>query len=369
MTGPERSAFDGTSPFTVGLEEEVMLLDPETFDLADRAPEMLDRLGGAPGFKLELPRSQIEIITPPEGNVPAAIAHLAQSRAALAEAVAGEVRPAVAAVHPFAAPSGEVNDGERYDRTIAEHGPVARRQRVCALQVHVAVGGADRTLAVYNALREHLPAIAALAANGPVYGGDDTGFASVRPLIGGLLPRQSIPPAFASWDEFAAELRWGAAAGRVPDAGFWWWELRPHARHGTLELRVPDAQTTLGEAGAVAAVVQALVADLAARLDAGERAETARTWRIAENRWTACREGLDGTFADVRTAAPTPVREHLIALLDRLGPIAERLGSARELSDARDLVAENGALRQRSVFATDGARGLAAWLADRFTDR
>ena len=151
---------------------------------------------------------------------------------------------------------------------------MARRQLVCALQVHVAVGGADRTLAVYNALREHLPELAALAANAPFHAGADTGLASIRPKISEGLPRQGIPPAFASWDELAAELRWGTTAGALPELALWWWELRPHLSHGTLELRVPDAQTTVAEAAAVAAVAHALVVRLAERHDAGELGAT-----------------------------------------------------------------------------------------------
>src|SRR5213075_2861884 len=133
------------------------------------------------------------------------------------------------------------------------------------LQVHVAPGDAERTLAVYNALRGHLPELAALAANAPFHAGRDTGFASVRPLIGGLLPRQGVPPAIPSWEAFAETLRWGRVAGAVPEPRRWWWELRPHLAFGTLELRVPDAQTTVADAAAVAAFVHALVARLGER--------------------------------------------------------------------------------------------------------
>jgi carboxylate-amine ligase len=361
--------FDAVEPFTVGLEEEAMLLDPETLDLAERAPELLARLGGEPSrFKLELPASQLELVTAPCRTVPEAVADLAAARGELSEAARGMVRPAAAGYHPFAAAEGALNPGPRYERVEREYGGVARRQLVCALQVHVAVGGAERTLAVYNRLREHLPALAALAANAPLQGGRDTGFASVRPAVSGLLPRQGIPPALASWAELAAGLRWGAGAGTIPEPGFWWWELRPHPRHGTLELRVPDAQTTLADAAAVAAVAHALVVDLAERHDRGERRPPAASWRIEENRWSACRHGIEGTFADVATGAVLSVREHLAALLDRLEPVAERLGAAAPLADARRLARRNGALAQRSVAAERGPRGLVGWLADSFAE-
>jgi carboxylate-amine ligase len=363
------AAFEAVEHFTVGIEEEVMLLDPETLDLAERAPDLLATLAPGPHpFKLELPASQLELVTPPRRSVPEAIADLAAARRDLLDGADGLVRPAAAGYHPFARSEGALNAGPRYDRAAAEYGCVARRQLVCALQIHVAVGGAERTLAVYNRLREELPALAALAANAPLRHGEDTGLASVRPLVSGLLPRQGIPPAFASWDELAGALRWGSASGAVPEPGFWWWELRPHPRFGTLELRVPDAQTTLADAGAVAAVAHALAIDLAERHDAGELAAPAPSWRIEENRWSACRHGVEGTLADLVTGEPRPTAEHLEQLLDRLDPVGRRFGIASELAHARTLARRNGALRQRSVAVEQGPRALAGWLADRFAD-
>jgi glutamate---cysteine ligase / carboxylate-amine ligase len=359
--------FESVEPFTVGLEEEVMLLDPDTLDLAECAPALLARLDDGPSpFKLELPASQLELITPPQQSVADAVDDLARARGELLVAAAGLVRPAVAGVHPFSAPEGALNRGPRYERAAADYGWAARRQLVCALQVHVAVGGAGRTLAVYNALRAELPLLTALAANAPLYGGQDTGMASVRPAISGLLPRQGIPPALESWEELAEGLRWGARAGTVPEPGFWWWELRPHPRFGTLELRAPDAQTTLADAAAVAAVAHALVVELAQRHDAGELPRPAPGWRIAENRWSASRRGVEGTLADLETGEPLPTRDRLEQLLDRLEPVAERIGAADGLADARRLARRNGALTQRAVADERGPQGLAGWLADRF---
>ena len=362
-----RARFDRVDPLTVGVEEELMLLDPETFDLVPVAAQAVRSLGDS-RFKLELPATQLEIVVAPARSVPAALAALAQGRRDLAAGLGDLARPAAAGVHPFASPEGELNAGERYDRTAREYGPIARRQLVCALQVHVAVGGADRTLAVYNALRSHVPELAALAANAPLHAGRDTGLASIRPSIGELLPRQGMPPPIASWEAFAEELRWGAASGTVPEPRVWWWELRPHVAFGTLELRVPDAQTTLAEAAGVVAVAHALVAWLAERFDAGERLATAPTWRIEENRWSAARWGVEGTMADLESGERTPTRERLRALLDDLEPVAERVGCAAELRSARALVEENGALRQRAVARERGAEAAAAWLAGRFLD-
>jgi carboxylate-amine ligase len=384
-----RAAFDAPEPLTLGLEEEAMLLDPVTLDLAPVASEIAGNVvtppagvppgptGAPPGAaasppgatatvvqvafaaKLELPASQIELVTDPAHSVAAAVDALASGRRAVAEAARDVALPAVAGTHPFAAPLGVLNSGPRYDAILAEYGDAARAQLVCSLQVHVAVGGAERTLAVYNALRGHLPELAALAANAPFHGGRDSGCASVRPLIAALLPRQGVPPALESWGAFAEAVRWSG----LPDARTWWWELRPHPAFGTLELRVPDAQTTLEDAAAVAAFAHTLVAWLAARYDDGERLGAPETWRIAANRWSALRSGVEGEFTDLVSGFRMPVREVLRARLDDLAPVAQRLGCAAELASAEALIAENGALRQRA--AGDPA-GVARWLAERY---
>ena len=350
-------AFDAPDPLTIGLEEELMLLDPESLELAPVASEVLGRLEGDPRFKLELPAAHLEIVTPPQPDVASAVAALAEGRERLAAASEGLARPAGAGVHPVSPAEGPLNEGERYDRIRAEYGRVAERQLVCALQVHVAVGGADRTLAVYNALRGYMPELAALAANAPFLEGRDTGLASIRPKISETLPRQGVPPPIESWQAFAAELDWGAVSGALPEPGFWWWELRPHPAFGTLELRVPDTQTTLAEAEAVAAFAHALVRRLAERHEAGEHLDAPATWRIEQNRWAASRYGVEGEMADLGTGERAPTRERLLALVEEVG-----------VEEARPLAQRNGAMRQREAAAELGAHGLPGWLADRFRD-
>ncbi len=345
-----------------------MLLHPETLDLAPRARDVLDRLRGEAAFKLEMPASQLEIVTPPRAGVPEAAWDLAEGRRRLLAAADGLVRPAAAGAHPFAAPVGQLNPGERNRGMVDEYGDVARRQLVCALQVHVAVGGPDRTLAVYNALRGYLPEVAALAAAAPFHAGRPTGLASVRPTISQMLPRQGVPAPIGSWEELAADLRWGAESGTVPDSRRWWWELRPNPSFGTLEVRVPDAQAAVADAAAVAGFVHALVAWLAERYENGEALPVAPTWRIAENSWSASRNGVEGTLADLETGRRAPTRERLHAVLDRLDPVGTRLGCAAELREARGLVEENGAIRQRRIGEERGPVEVARWLCARFRD-
>ena len=365
-----RARFDAHASCTVGLEEELMVLDAATLDLVPVADELLGAppLAGDARFKRELPAAQVEIAAPPAASVGEAAGLLAAARRDLVAAAGPRLAFAAAGVHPFAAEEGELNRGAVYDRTRGEYGLVARRQLVFGLHVHVAVQGAERAMAVYNGLRSLLPELAALGANGAFHGGRDTGLASIRPLISRMLPRQGVPPALSSLEAYARALAWGAAAGALPSAAQWWWELRLHPLHGTVEVRVPDAQATVAEAAAVAAVVHALVGALAA----GELAPpVADTWRIEENRWSACRHGVEGTLADLVTGARTPARERLHALLDAVAPAAARLGCAAELADAHALAERNGALRQRAVAASAeprdgrGARAVAEDLVAR----
>ncbi|MEA2288816.1 MAG: glutamate---cysteine ligase / carboxylate-amine ligase [Solirubrobacteraceae bacterium] len=361
-----RAAFEEPSAMTVGIEEELMLLDARSLDLAPRAPQVLAATGGDPRFKPELPAAQLEIAVPPASTVPEAAAALAVARADLARAAAPDAVLAGAGAHPFAAPEGVVHPAPRYERLAEEFGAVIRHQLLFGLHVHVAVRPADRALAVYNALRSYLPDLAALAANAPFYAGRDTGLASVRPKIADILPRQGVPPEIPSWEALADELRWGRVSGGLPEPGQWWFEARLHLRYGTVELRVPDAQSTVADTAAVAAVAHCLVAWLAERHAAGEPLEVAATWRIAENRWAACRHGADAALADLVTGEVRPARLRLHELLDDLQPVAERIGCGAELSAARDLADGNGAVRQRAVAAERGLHGLVEWLAERF---
>jgi glutamate---cysteine ligase / carboxylate-amine ligase len=363
-----RAKFDAAPSYTIGIEDEVMLLAPDTLELADSGTRVLSLLNGDPRFKLELPACQLEIVTPSTSSVADAARSLLEGRRSLAERSEGLVALACAGVHPFSSGIGQLNRLPRYQPTIREYGGVAERQLVCALQVHVSVGDADRALAVYNGARCFLPLIAALAANAPFYEGRDTGLASVRPKLGGLLPRQGIPPEIPSWEAYAEIMRWGAQAGVFRDAQTWWWELRLHPSFGTIEFRVPDSQTTVLEAAAIATVVQSLAAWLGRRHDSGERRPPAATWQIEENRWSACRYGVEGSMVELSTVTRRSTGSLLGELLDAIEPFARSFASEAFLNHARRMARFNGALAQRRVAADEGVRGVARWLAQRFLD-
>jgi glutamate---cysteine ligase / carboxylate-amine ligase len=188
----------------------------------------------------------------------------------------------------------------------------------------------------------------------------------VRPEISGLLPRQGVPPAFSSWEVYADYLAWGHRGGLFPGEGEPWWEARGHDELGTIELRVPDAQSTADEAAGVLALGAGLVAWLAERYDAGEVLPVHDTIRISENRWRALRHGLAGSLIDLDSGEQEPTRSRVLALIDRVAPAAERLGGAAELEHARTLAARNGAERQRAIAAEHGPRAVVDALAEAF---
>jgi carboxylate-amine ligase len=330
-----RATFERHEAPTIGLEEELMLLDPETLDLAPRAAEVVAGLDGDPRFKLEMPAAQLEIVTAPHASVADAVAELAAAR----QVLAARSRLAGAGAHPFASGLGPLNRGERYDAIGAEYASVANRQLVFGLHVHVAIPGAYRALAAYNALRSYLPDLAALAANAPFYEGRDSGLASVRSRISGLLPRQGIPPALDSFEAYAEALRWCA----FDDPRQWWWELRLHPTFGTVEIRVPDTQATVADTAAVAEVALALVTRLA-----DEPVPAAESWRIDQNRWAACRHGLAAVMTDPFTGERATAHDRL----------ARALGADPPRLD--------GAARHRALAAEHGLPGLVATLADEF---
>jgi carboxylate-amine ligase len=354
-----RAAFDAVEPYTIGLEEELMVVAPDTLELSNAGASLV-ALADDERIRPELRASQVELVTPVCHTAVEACAHLAELRHRVAEVAAGSALLAAAGTHPFSAGAGGIAAGERNELLVEEYEWAAFEAFACGLHVHVAVGDADRALAVYNAVRSYVPELAALAANSPFLRGRDTGFASVRPKVNEAFPREGIPPAFASWEEYAELVSWGRHA--FPDATFLWWEVRPHPGFGTLELRAADAQTRVEDAAAIAAVAQALVVSLGRRHDAGERLPAVASFRIAENFWSAVRHGLGGWMLDLETGEQEPTLGRVDRLLTELEPTAAELGCEDELVQARTLLGGNGADRQRYVAEREGLEGLIRWL-------
>jgi carboxylate-amine ligase len=312
----------------------------------------------------EFRAAQIEIVTPVCVAAADVARELASVRRGLSQALAPEVRLAAAGTHPTATDPGAVTPRPRYLAIERDHPWAARHAIACGLHVHVAVGGADRTLAIHNALRSYLPEIIALGANAPFHHGTDAGVATVRPLLNRTFPRFGAPPAFASWREVASFLAWAQKSATIPDTGHLWWDLRLHPGTGTIEVRAADVQTRVEDAAAIIALIQALVFDLAGRHDAGEPLAVHHGERIGESMWLATRDGLGGSLPDLDDAELTPTCDRLLQLVDALRPAAWALGCAQELNHVEKLVADGGgAQRQRDFVAAEGIDGLVARLA------
>jgi carboxylate-amine ligase len=358
------AAFDHQHAFTIGVEEELMLVERESLDLAPVIDEVLPLLGNDRRYAPELRAAQIEIITPVCATAADACRELGHARKHLVETLNGSWRILASGTHPFSTRHGQITQADRYRQIADEYVWAATRSLVCGLHIHVAVCGADRSLAVYNALRSYVPELAALGANSAFTAGMDTGMASIRPKFNEGYPRSGVPPAFRTWEDLVRFVEWGRHGGLFPDASHFWWEMRPHPMHGTIEIRVADTQTRVDDATAIVAVVQALVAMLAERFDDGAALPVHETYWITENAWRAHRYGVRGWIVDLETGERVATRDRLACLLDDLEPYAERFDGSAQLTDARALLAGNGAERERYVFAREGVEGLTRWLVD-----
>ncbi len=356
-----RSGFRTGAHPTVGLEEELVLVEPVTLEPVESVDAVLAALEDS-RFVPEFRAAQLELVIPPHLTVADLCRELAAARARLVEATGQAVRALAAGTHPSSIRPVLVTDLPRYRKIGADYRWATRRGMTSGLHVHVAIDDPDDALAVYNVSRTWLPEIAALAANSPFLEGRDSELASSRLKLTEDFPRSGIPPVFESWHELAEFTSWGRIAGLFADLTYLWWDLRLRPEYGTLEFRIADTQTTVEATAAVAALCQSLVAELRSRLRAGEPLPVYPTHVLNENRWRALRDGLDAELVDPATAGREPARERLARLLLELEPRAADLGCAEELAHTWPLLARNGAMRQRAVAEQEGIDGLLAWL-------
>jgi glutamate---cysteine ligase / carboxylate-amine ligase len=353
-----RSLFSSTVAGTIGLEEELLLVSREDW-LPVAAAGVVVTEAGDPRVKPELVACQLEIATAVHKDPASAVEELGACRALVAAACVSGVVPIASPVHPLVDGPTALAESKRASELGARYREIVSRQLVSSLQVHLAFGDADCTLAVYNALRNLLPELAALAAASPFAGGQDTGLCSVRPVIASQLPRQGVPPIITSWEQHAEDLTWAARGSSMTDPSEWWWELRPHLRYGTLELRVLDVQATTARTDAITRFVHALGARLAELYHLGELEPPAPAWRIAENRWSALRDGVRGELLDLRTGEARPTSRRLHELID-----AAESHAPGGLDSARTLVESPPAEHLRVL----GPQRVVPWLTEVFTE-
>jgi glutamate---cysteine ligase / carboxylate-amine ligase len=366
--------FGRSAPFSLGVEEEFQLLSPESYELVSRYDEVAEAAGRDERIKPELMQSVLEVATGIAGSVGDAVDDARGLRARLRDAAAErDTIIAAAGTHPFSRwEHQEVTDEPRYTGLMEKMQWVAERELIFGLHVHVGLENAGQAIAVANGLRTWLPELLALSANSPFWQARDTGLASTRTKVFETFPRSGLPPAFGSFEEFELLVERGARTGSFPDYTYIWWDLRPHPRLGTIEVRICDAQTRLGSVAGLVALIQSLVAELAERFerDGATTLPVQPAPLIAENKWRAVRYGLDGDLIDLEHDTERPARDAVAALVDLARPAAARLGCRTELDEIERICRRGtGADEQRRVHAEDGGLlAVARWLAAQSVD-
>ncbi len=219
------------------------------------------------------------------------------------------------------------------------------------MHVHVGIDDPDKAIHVANGMRVHLPVLLALSANSPFWRADGTGLASTRTPIFRAFPRVGIPPSYKDWADYEREIDFMVRSGVMEDYTYLWYDVRPHPKFGTVEIRVCDAQTRVEHTLALAALIQAMVKELAEHFDEGRQLADYPWQMLDENKWLAARHGLEGELVDLPSSERVGTRTLARRLLDRLREHAQDLGSAAELDGVEDLLARgNGASRQVVVY-------------------
>src|SRR6059058_2519240 len=326
-------AFGKGDPYTLGVEEEYMLLDGETFDLVQHIDTVL---AATTGHELES-RINPELMQ--------SVLEIARERG---------MRVGSAGTHPFSLFERQrITARDRYRNLVDQMQYVARRELIFGLHVHVAVADPDTAIQVVNGLLTQLAPLLALSASSPFWRGEPTGLASSRQMIFAAFPRSGPPPRFENYAEYAEVVGQLEKTGCIADYTHIWWDIRPHPRLGTIEMRVCDAVTRLEDVVAIAAFFQAIVKMYCEQFDAGREIPSWHRMLTTENKWLAARYGLEAPVMDLATGRRNrvPVAQLIRRTLRDVEPHARELGSERELEGIREILARgNGADRQRRTF-------------------
>jgi glutamate---cysteine ligase / carboxylate-amine ligase len=350
--------FGQSDAYTLGVEEEYMLLDSETFDLVQHIDTVLAAVQGhelEPRINAELMQSVLEIATP-VCHTPADVgAQLVRLRSYVS-GVAREqkLRVGSAGTHPFSLFERQrITAKDRYRALVDQMQYIARRELIFGLHVHVAVDGPEKAIQVVNALIGHLAELVALSSNSPFWRGEPTGLASSRHMVFAAFPRSGPPPRFKDYADYAEVVGQLERTGCIADYTHIWWDIRLHPRLGTIEIRICDAVTQLEDVVAITAYCQALVKHYSERFDAGEEVPSFHRILTTENKWLAARYGLEAPVMDLVTGRRNrmSVAQVVRRTLKLLAPHAKELGSESELAGVEEILRRgNGADRQLRVF-------------------
>jgi carboxylate-amine ligase len=335
-----------------------MLLDGKTFDLVQHIDTVLAAVAGhelEAQMKAELMQSVLEIATP-VCRTASDVDHELRKLRAYVTSVAREksLRVGSAGTHPFSLfETQRITARDRYRALVDQMQYVARRELIFGLHVHVAVDDAEKAIQVVNGLLVDLPVLLALSASSPFWRGEPTGLSSTRQLVFAAFPRSGPPPRFRDYTDYAEVVGQLEKTGCIADYTHIWWDIRPHPRLGTVEVRICDGVTRVEHAVGLAAYCQALVKLYSERFESGEEIPSFHRILTSENKWLAARYGLEAPLMDLVTGRRNrlPVAQLVRRRLKELEPHARELGSERELEGIQDILAKgNGADRQLRVF-------------------
>src|SRR5215217_4594830 len=341
--------------FTLGIEEEFAIIDPETRELRSHIHEILEggKLTLKEQIKPEMHQSVVELGTEICQSIVDARQHVVQLRSHLAQlAERGGTRFASAGTHPFSHWHDQrITEGERYETIVKDMQQVARANLIFGLHVHVGIPSREMAIHVMNQARYFLPHIYALSANSPFWVGRNTGFKGYRLKVFERFPRTGIPDAFEGLSEYEDYCKLLVRTNCVDNAKKIWWDIRLHPFFDTLEVRVCDAQSRVDDTLAIAAIIQAVISKLHKLLHQNITFRIYRRRLLDENRWRAARYGIEGKMIDFGKEAEVDERSLLNELLEFVSTEVKELGSEREMAHVERIIREG----------TGADRQLAAW--------
>lgn len=354
--------------FTIGVEEEYLLVDKETRGLVIDPPDTLMAEAKAKcGSQVtsELLRSQIEVGTKVCKNVQEVREDLARLRRIIIDVAANHgLAPIAASTHPFSDWTEQKHtEKERYDELTHEMQGAARRLVVCGMHVHVGIGDDELRIDLMNQLAYFLPHLLALSCSSPFWCGRDTGLKSYRLTIFDALPRTGLPERFASFAEYQRHVQVLIDAGAIEDSTKIWWDLRPSGRYPTLETRIMDVCTRLDDAIALTALLVCIMRMLWRLRTRNQRWRIYTPMLIRENRWRAIRYSIDEGMIDFAKGSVVPCDELIEEMLEHVAEDAQVLGCEKELASVRDIFAR-GTSAHEQLMGFEGARTAGASVAD-----
>jgi carboxylate-amine ligase len=346
--------------FTIGVEEEFQIIDPETLELRSHVVQLLSSAaarGVGDLVKQEMHQSIVETGTKICENVSELRLEMHRTRSELVLAAESTgLRVAAAGTHPFSSWIDQViSPGERYQHIVEEMGQLARSLLIFGMHVHIAMPDKQTTIDMMNMVRYFLPHLLALSTSSPFWMGRNTGLKSFRTTVFRRFPRTGIPEVFESWSEYENFINLLVKLNCIDTGKKIWWDVRPHPMYGTLEFRMFDTATRVEEAVAISALTQAIVVKLHRLYTRNQSWRLYRRALIEENKWRAARYGIEGKMIDFGREAEVPMRELMLELMEFIDDVVDDLGSRSAVEYIHTILNEGtSAERQLRVYQQTG---------------